>query len=70
MGFKSLKINNWKQFDAIDIEFHDRLTILTGANASGKTIMPPPSWPSFIKGKGGGAVSLPFRITAHLIKKC
>lgn len=39
MGFKSLKISNWKQFDAIDIEFHDRLTILTGANASGKTTL-------------------------------
>lgn len=39
MGFKSLKINNWKQFDAIDIEFHDRLTVLTGANASGKTTL-------------------------------
>jgi predicted ATPase len=35
--FKSLEINNWKQFAKINIEFHDRLTILTGANASGKT---------------------------------
>ena len=39
MKFKSLKIENWKQFDAIDIEFHDRLTVLTGANASGKTTL-------------------------------
>lgn len=39
MKFKSLKINDWKQFDAVDIEFHDRLTILTGANASGKTTL-------------------------------
>jgi energy-coupling factor transporter ATP-binding protein EcfA2 len=39
MKFKSLKINKWKQFDTVDIEFHDRLTILTGANASGKTTL-------------------------------
>ncbi len=39
MKFKSLKINNWKQFDAVDIEFHDRLTVLTGANGSGKTTL-------------------------------
>jgi len=34
--FKKLKISNWQQFHSIDIDFHDRLTILTGANASGK----------------------------------
>lgn len=28
---------NWQQFEAIDLEFHDRLTVLTGANGSGKT---------------------------------
>ena len=39
MKLKSLKINDWKQFDAIDIEFHDQLTVLTGANASGKTTL-------------------------------
>jgi len=39
MKFKSLEIHNWKQFDNIDIEFHDRLTVLTGANASGKTTL-------------------------------
>ena len=39
MKLKFLKIENWKQFDAINIEFHDRLTVLTGANASGKTTL-------------------------------
>ena len=39
MNLKSLKISNWKQFHDIDIEFHDRLTVLTGSNASGKTTL-------------------------------
>ncbi len=37
MAFKKLNISEWKQFHKIEIEFHERLTILTGANASGKT---------------------------------
>lgn len=37
MGFKQLKISDWKQFESVNIEFHDRLTVLTGANGSGKT---------------------------------
>lgn len=37
MNFKQLEVSEWQQFQNIDIEFHDRLTILTGANASGKT---------------------------------
>lgn len=36
-SFKKLEISDWKQFKQINIEFHDRLTILTGANGSGKT---------------------------------
>ena len=39
MRFKSLEIRNWKQFHHVDIEFHDRLTVLTGSNASGKTTL-------------------------------
>ena len=39
MKFSKLTINGWKQFYEIDIEFHDRLTILTGANGSGKTTL-------------------------------
>ncbi|KKW41721.1 MAG: ATP-dependent endonuclease of the OLD family-like protein [Candidatus Magasanikbacteria bacterium GW2011_GWA2_56_11] len=40
MDFKKLKITaEWQQFENIEIDFHDRLTILTGANASGKTTL-------------------------------
>ena len=39
MHFKSLQISEWQQFADIQIEFHDRLTILTGANGSGKTTL-------------------------------
>ncbi|KAA6343143.1 DNA replication and repair protein RecF [termite gut metagenome] len=39
MTFKTLKLQQWKQFQNIDIEFHDRLTVLTGANGSGKTTL-------------------------------
>lgn len=35
--FKKIELNNWRQFEKIDIEFDNRLTILTGANGSGKT---------------------------------
>lgn len=37
MNFKNLKITEWQQFQNIEINFHDRLTILTGTNGSGKT---------------------------------
>lgn len=35
--FKRIIIENWRQFEKIDIDFHRRLTILTGANGAGKT---------------------------------
>ena len=35
--FKQITVANWRQFANVDIEFHNKLTILTGANASGKT---------------------------------
>lgn len=35
--FKRLNIKNWRQFQEIDIQFHEHLTILTGANGAGKT---------------------------------
>jgi predicted ATPase len=35
--FKSFEIKNWRQIERIDIQFHPRLTIFTGANGSGKT---------------------------------
>jgi len=37
MSFRQLKIGGWQQFQEIELDFHDRLTILTGANGSGKT---------------------------------
>lgn len=39
MKFKHLEITNWKQFERLDIDFHGRLTVLTGANGSGKTTL-------------------------------
>lgn len=35
--FKSIEIQDWRQFSSVDIEFHDKLTVLTGANGAGKT---------------------------------
>ena len=35
--FKRLNVKEWRQFSDIDIEFHEHLTILTGANGAGKT---------------------------------
>ncbi len=37
MHFKQIEINEWQQFERISIQFHDRLTIITGANGCGKT---------------------------------
>lgn len=37
MRFSGINISNWKQFDEINIDFHPRVTVLTGANGSGKT---------------------------------
>lgn len=37
MRFNTLRISSWKQFDEVDIQFHPKVTILTGANGSGKT---------------------------------
>jgi predicted ATP-binding protein involved in virulence len=39
MKFRKITINEWKQFQNIEIDFHERLTILTGANGSGKTTL-------------------------------
>lgn len=35
--FQSLLIADWRQIQHVEIEFHPRLTVLTGANGSGKT---------------------------------
>jgi len=37
--FKKIKINQWQQFDSIDLDIHEKLTIFTGANGSGKTTL-------------------------------
>lgn len=38
MRFSKFVIDTpWQQFEKIDLEFHERLTVLTGANGSGKT---------------------------------
>lgn len=39
MYFNSLEIRKWQQFEHIDLELHERLTILTGANGCGKTTL-------------------------------
>lgn len=37
MSFEKFTLGGWQQFRHIDVEFDERLTILTGANGSGKT---------------------------------
>lgn len=37
MKFKQIILTEWRQFLKIDINFHPRVTIITGANGAGKT---------------------------------
>ena len=37
--FKSLEVSKWRQFGWVDIEFHPRMTVITGANGAGKTTL-------------------------------
>ena len=37
MNFRKLEIKHWQQFEDIEINLHDRLTVITGSNGSGKT---------------------------------
>ncbi|UYK77965.1 AAA family ATPase [Xanthomonas sacchari] len=37
MDFARLSLKDWQQFAQVDIAFHSRATIITGANGSGKT---------------------------------
>ena len=37
--FKTLEVAGWRQFGSVQIEFHPRATIITGANGSGKTTL-------------------------------
>lgn len=35
--FKKIEINHWRQFEKIDIDLDERVTIITGSNGAGKT---------------------------------
>src|SRR5690606_32060091 len=37
--FSKLIIHHWRQFSRVEIDFHPRLTVLTGANGRGKTTL-------------------------------
>jgi predicted ATPase len=37
--FSKLVIHHWRQFNRVEIDFHRRLTVLTGANGTGKTTL-------------------------------
>lgn len=39
LKFEKLNLKNWRQFEEIDISFHENLTILTGSNGTGKTTL-------------------------------
>ena len=36
-NFSRLVLHDWRQFGEVDLQFHPRLTVLTGANATGKS---------------------------------
>lgn len=37
MKFKKIVIKKWQQFENVEVRFNEKVTVLTGANASGKT---------------------------------
>ena len=37
--FDSLEVTQWRQFGRVEIDFHPRATVITGANGSGKTTL-------------------------------
>ena len=37
--FDSLEVSQWRQFGLVEIEFHPRMTVITGANGAGKTTL-------------------------------
>lgn len=60
--FTRLHLRNWRQFREVDIIFHDRLTVLTGVNAAGKTTLlnllsPHFNWDSQVLSVGDGESS-------------
>ncbi len=36
-AFRSISLRNWRQFAAVSIDFHPRLTVITGSNGAGKS---------------------------------
>lgn len=38
-SISTMSVSNWRQFSLVDILFHPRLTVLTGANGAGKTTL-------------------------------
>lgn len=39
MKFSELILHGWRQFENVDLNFHPRLTVLTGANGAGKSTL-------------------------------
>lgn len=37
VNFKQITLHDWRQFKQVEIDFHDRLTVIVGPNGSGKT---------------------------------
>ncbi len=37
--FKQLQLSGWRQFASVNLEFHSKLTVITGANGSGKSTL-------------------------------
>jgi predicted ATP-dependent endonuclease of OLD family len=37
MEFKKLKISDWRQFNEVNIDFHNKVTVITGSNGAGKS---------------------------------
>ncbi len=37
MNLKQLVLHNFRCFEKLEVEFHDRLTVIVGANGAGKT---------------------------------
>ncbi|MFC3243974.1 AAA family ATPase [Gordonia humi] len=46
--FSRIQISNWRQFRNVDVKFHNRLTVLTGANGSGKIHNPKSPQPTLL----------------------
>ena len=38
-SFKELELAGWRQFQSVDIEFHEHLTVITGTNGAGKSTL-------------------------------